>query len=112
MTTTSWCETVWLRPRAALEMYWAGRMMLAPPQIMSLAHLRAMRTAQERAGDSARLGSRADRAAHLRDRRRAGGVLPGRRAPSGGARALPGPSRLIFRNRRFEPFGGFESLFD
>ena len=32
-------ESVWLRPRAALEAYWSARMMLAPPQIMSLVHL-------------------------------------------------------------------------
>jgi hypothetical protein len=26
-------------------------------------------------------------------------------------RALPGPTRLHYRNRRFEPIGGFEGLF-
>jgi hypothetical protein len=26
-------------------------------------------------------------------------------------RALPGPTRLRFRNRRFEPMDGFEALF-
>jgi hypothetical protein len=26
-------------------------------------------------------------------------------------RALPGPTRLIYRNRRFEPTEGFETLF-
>jgi len=26
-------------------------------------------------------------------------------------RALPGPTRLHFRNRRFEPHSGFEGLF-
>jgi 8-oxo-dGTP pyrophosphatase MutT (NUDIX family) len=32
-------ETVWLRPRPALQSYWDGAMQLAPPQIMTLAHL-------------------------------------------------------------------------
>ena len=27
-------------------------------------------------------------------------------------RALPGPSRLVFRNRRFEPFEGFQAFFE
>ena len=27
-------------------------------------------------------------------------------------RAFPGPTRLTYRNRRFEPADGFESLFD
>jgi hypothetical protein len=32
-------ESVWLAPRIALEQYWNGDIALAPPQIMSLAHL-------------------------------------------------------------------------
>jgi hypothetical protein len=32
-------ESLWLPPRAALERYWANTLPLAPPQIMSLAHL-------------------------------------------------------------------------
>ena len=32
-------DSVWLAPRAALEQYRDGRIDLAPPQIMSLAHL-------------------------------------------------------------------------
>ncbi len=31
--------SVWLTPRAALAQYWAGQVELAPPQIMTLAHL-------------------------------------------------------------------------
>jgi len=26
-------------------------------------------------------------------------------------RVMPGPTRLIYRNQRFEPFGGFEEFF-
>jgi hypothetical protein len=32
-------ESVWLAPREALQRYWDGTITLAPPQIMSLAHL-------------------------------------------------------------------------
>src|SRR3954468_20521196 len=32
-------ESLWLSPRAALRRYWDGEIDLAPPQIMSLAHL-------------------------------------------------------------------------
>src|SRR5437868_2855591 len=32
-------ESCWLAPRAALQQYWDRRIQLAPPQIMSLAHL-------------------------------------------------------------------------
>jgi hypothetical protein len=27
-------------------------------------------------------------------------------------RAMPGPTRLILRNRRYEPLDGFEALFE
>ena len=103
-------ETVWLQPRAALEMYWQGQMMLAPPQIMSLASL-----SRHLRGDDVLAAARA-----------AGPVLiephsceidgervvcyPGDERHPVKERALPGPSRLVFRNRRFEPFGGFDAF--
>ncbi len=103
--------SIWLPPRTALQQYWAGEIALAPPQIMSLAHL-------------ARHGSVADVLAEARSRRPplilpepfddAGTRVicyPGDARHPVAARALPGPTRLHFRNRRFEPEGGFEGLF-
>ncbi|MFN7121366.1 MAG: NUDIX hydrolase, partial [Hydrogenophaga sp.] len=37
-------EAVWMAPRVGLERYWAGEIDLAPPQIMSLCQLVALRT--------------------------------------------------------------------
>jgi hypothetical protein len=37
---------------------------------------------------------------------------PGDAQHSVAERALPGPSRLFWRNKRFEPAQGFEALFD
>ena len=104
-------ESVWLTPRAALLQYWDRHIELAPPQIMSLAHL-AHHTTVDSVLNSARNvppplilpesfdedGSR---------------VLcyPGDPAHSVTQRALPGPTRLIYRNKRFEPLDGFEALF-
>jgi 8-oxo-dGTP pyrophosphatase MutT (NUDIX family) len=104
-------ESVWLTPRAALQQYWDGQIELAPPQIMSLAHL-ARHGSVESALAQARLrpppvilpepfeheGSRVI-------------CYPGDERHSVRERALPGPTRLHFRNRRFEPAAGFESLF-
>lgn len=104
-------ESVWLAPRAALQQYWDGRIALAPPQIMSLAHL-------------ARHASVAGVLAEAR-RRPPPVVLPepfdqegmrvicypGDERHPVSERALPGPTRLHFRNKRFEPHGGFEGLF-
>jgi hypothetical protein len=36
---------------------------------------------------------------------------PGDERHSIAERAMPGPTRLIYRNRRFEPTEGFEALF-
>ncbi len=104
-------ESAWLRPRDALESYWEGRMMLAPPQIMSLAGL-----------------SRHVSARDVLEQARAGGPVliephscqidgervvcyPGDERHPVASRALAGPSRLVFRNRRFEPFDGFDAFF-
>jgi 8-oxo-dGTP pyrophosphatase MutT (NUDIX family) len=104
-------ESVWLTPRAALQQFWDGRIELAPPQILGLAHL-------------ARHDSVA--AALSQARQRPPPVVlpepfeldgtrmvcyPGDERHSVSERALPGPTRLQFRNGRYEPAGGLEALF-
>ena len=104
-------ESVWHTPRAALEQYWAGAIQLAPPQIMGLAHL-------------SRFAGVADVLANARSRTpptvlpesfelEGSRVVcyPGDDRHSVRQRALPGPTRLCWRNKRFEPEGGFEALF-
>lgn len=104
-------ESIWLTPRAALRQYWDGAIELAPPQIMSLAHL-ARHASVDSAFTQARLRPPPvilpEPFEHEGMR-----VLcyPGDERHSVRERALPGPTRLHFRNRRFEPAAGFESLF-
>lgn len=103
-------ELVWLSPRLALEHYWQRQIELAPPQIMTLAHL-----------------ARFERAADLMERARStppaliepqpfevegqrAVCYPGDRRHSVATRAWPGPTRLIYRNQRFEPEGGLAAL--
>jgi 8-oxo-dGTP pyrophosphatase MutT (NUDIX family) len=104
-------ESVWLAPRAALEQYWGRKIELAPPQIMSLAHLARYRTVAS-VLDAARaqlpplvLPESFDEAGTR--------VLcyPGDPAHSVKQQALPGQTRLMYRNKRFEPVDGFEALF-
>ncbi len=104
--------SVWLAPRAALEQYRDGLIDLAPPQIMSLAHL-------------ARYADVASVLAEARSRPPAliltepyedeQGVrvlcYPGDPRHSVRERALPGPTRLRYKQQRFEPEDGFEALF-
>jgi len=105
-------ESAWLRPRDALLQYWEHQIELAPPQIMGLAHL-------------ARHADVAGVLEQARDRMPPviqpepfdeEGVrticYPGDERHSLRERALPGPSRLSYVNKRFEPPGGFESLFE
>jgi 8-oxo-dGTP pyrophosphatase MutT (NUDIX family) len=103
--------SLWLAPRTALEQYWSGELLLAPPQIMSLAHL-----ARHPNVDSAMHEARSRRAPRvLPEMFLEGGerhiCYPGDTRHSESVRALPGPTRAVYRNQRFEPVGGFEALF-
>ena len=104
-------ESVWLTPRAALQQYWDRGIELAPPQIMSLSHLsRHGNVASVLAVAQSRTPPLICPEPHDHDGER---VLcyPGDARHSVATRALPGPSRLIYRNKRFEPEGGFDALF-
>jgi 8-oxo-dGTP pyrophosphatase MutT (NUDIX family) len=105
-------ESAWLSPRAALEQYWHRQIELAPPQIMSLAHL-ARHTSVDSVLAEAR-GRRPPLIAPEPYEGEEGRVLcyPGDERHSVRVRILPGPTRLYHRNDRFEPPGGLESLFD
>jgi 8-oxo-dGTP pyrophosphatase MutT (NUDIX family) len=104
-------DSVWIAPRAALRQYWEGAIALAPPQIMTLAQL-------------SRHADVASAVAHARSRPPAliqphSFELDGTRAvcyPGDvlhpvKAQTLAGPTRLIWRNGRFEPEQGFDALF-
>ena len=104
--------STWLTPRSALEHYRDGLIVLAPPQIMTLAHLtrytdvpQALATARSRHPPVIQPepfeheGSRVV-------------CYPGDARHSIAERAMPGPTRLWFRGNKFEPMDGFESLFD
>lgn len=105
-------ESVWLAPRGALEQYRDGRIELAPPQIMSLAHL------ARHASVASVLGEARGRRPVLvqpepYDDESGTRVLcyPGDPRHTVRERALPGPTRLRYGQKRFEPEGGFEMLF-
>lgn len=102
--------SLWLSPKAALRRYWDGQIELAPPQIMSLAHLARHPTLA-----SVHAAARARTPPCIRpepfdvDGER---VLcyPGDPSHSVRDQYLPGPTRLRWRNRRFEPDGGLPML--
>ncbi len=104
-------ESAWLTPRRALARYWAGEIRFAPPQIMSLAHLArhptsaaAIEHARGRPPGLIEPQSFQEEGARVL-------VYPGDPRHTVPTRVLPGPSRLYWRNERFEPQGGFEGYF-
>ena len=103
-------ESMWVAPRAALLEYWERLIELAPPQIMSLAHLShhdsvASVLAQARS----RLPPVIQPEPFDLDGTRVI-CYPGDERHPVAQQAVPGPSRLYFRNQRFEPGDGFEAL--
>ncbi len=104
-------ESVWVAPRAALEQYRDGRIDLAPPQIMSLAHL----ARHASAGSVLQAAQNQRPPTILPEAFEQDGLrticYPGDPLHSVPERALPGPTRLRYQARRFAPEDGFESLF-
>jgi 8-oxo-dGTP pyrophosphatase MutT (NUDIX family) len=105
-------HSVWLRPRTALERYWAREIAMAPPQIMSLSHL------SRHASVAALWADAAARPPYL-VRPHVGLVdglrvlaYPGDPLHAERVRVMPGPLRLLVRNGRFEPAGGFGAFCD
>lgn len=105
-------DSVWLRPSTALDRYWANQIALAPPQIMSLVHLLdfdSVRSVLQAA--CAQPPPLIEPESFEQDGTRVV-CYPGDPRHAVAARAMPGPTRLIYRNRRFEPEQGFAGFFD
>ncbi|MBC5782083.1 NUDIX domain-containing protein [Ramlibacter sp. USB13] len=103
-------ESLWLSPRAALRQYWDRQIEMAPPQIMSLTHL-----ARHRSVASVRAAAGARRPPCIRpEPRDVDGTrvlcYPGDPWHSEREQLLPGPTRLSWRNKRFEPDAGLDIL--
>ena len=103
-------DSQWLSPRVALEQYWAGQIELAPPQIMSLVQLNRHASVQ-----SVLIEARSRLPPLVQPEpfdEHGGRVIcyPGDARHSVRALAMPGPTRLYYRNQRFEPDGGLDQL--
>lgn len=104
-------ESVWLKPRAALEQQRDGLIEMAPPQIMTLAHLSRFGSAQHAMAD-ARSRMPPTIQPHPIDMDGTRVICyPGDEQHPVKERVMPGPTRLRYRNKLFEPLEGFEKLF-
>ena len=104
-------ESAWLKPRTALEQHRDGLIEMAPPQIMTLAHLSRFGSVQQAMADAR---GRTPPIIQPEPFEIDGGRVicyPGDERHSVKVRAMPGPTRLRYRGKLFEPVEGFESLF-
>lgn len=106
-------ELLWLHPREALARYRDRAIDLAPPQIISLAHLARFATTAQALQDARQRPPPLIAPEPLQDSQ--GQRLlcyPGDPCHSNPRRALPTPTRLHYTNGRFLPEGGFDAFFD
>lgn len=103
--------SLWLPPRQALEGYWQHELPMAPPQVITLAHIARFATVDAvlAAARNSAPPTVAPEPFDVNGERVI--CYPGDPAHSVPTRALPGPTRVVFRNQRFEPEGGFDALF-
>jgi 8-oxo-dGTP pyrophosphatase MutT (NUDIX family) len=104
-------ESAWIQPRGALQQYWDREIELAPPQIMSLAQLSRHATVASALAEAASRPPPSIVPEAFNDDGERVICYPGDARHSVRARAMPGPLRLFWRNKRFEAEGGFDALF-
>jgi 8-oxo-dGTP pyrophosphatase MutT (NUDIX family) len=104
-------ESVWLTPRKALQQYWEGSIALAPPQILSLAHLSRHASIASALAEARRRLPPTIRPELFEEDGTRVVCYPGDGQHSVRERALPAPTRLHYRDRRLEPTQGFEAFF-
>ena len=104
-------ESVWLAPRVALERYRSREMTLVAPQIMSLAELARHATVDAAMHADAMNWPRLIDPQPFDIEGTRAVAYPGDPLHTNPQRVMPGPTRLIFREGRLVPFGGFDELF-
>jgi len=105
-------DSLWIGPREALTRYWAGQIEMAPPQIMSLAHLSRHASARSVLAEARQRQPPVVQPEAFDNQGVRTICYPGDPRHPVAQPAFPGPSRLIFHNKRFEPEGGLHALFD
>ncbi len=105
-------ESVWLKPRLALEQQRDGLIEMAPPQIMTVAHISRFATVAAAMADARARTPRVILPHPLDVDGTRVICYPGDAEHPVKERAMPGPTRLRYRNKLFEPMDGFEALFN
>jgi len=96
----------WMTPKDALTRYWAGEFDMAPPQIMSLVHLNQLAAVGEVLALAERSATPTVQPEPFDEDGMRVICYPGDPRHSQSVAVLPGPTRLMFRRKRFEPPSG------
>jgi 8-oxo-dGTP pyrophosphatase MutT (NUDIX family) len=103
-------ETLWATPREALTRYWDRQIELAPPQIMGLVQLARHTHSQSALAEAqSRPPPVVEPEPFDHDGIRTI-CYPGDPRHSARQAVFPGPTRLMFKNKRFEPEEGLAAL--
>ncbi|AVO34553.1 NUDIX hydrolase [Ottowia oryzae] len=107
-------EARWLTPRAALQQYRAHEIDMAPPQIVSLLHLMQYRDVAQAMADARSRTPPLIEPQPVETPETRVLCYPGDADHPVPQRALPAPvpTRLLWRNKRFEPPQGFAEFID
>lgn len=103
-------DSLWVSPKRALALYRAREIMLAPPQLMSLIELAAQSGVDAALDPASRVWPRRVDPSPFEHEGTRAVAYPGDPLHADPVRAMPGPTRLVFRQGRFEPFEGVDSL--
>jgi len=96
----------WMTPRDALARYWAGEFDMAPPQIMSLVHLNRLAAVDEVLALARYSATPTVQPEPFDEDGMRVICYPGDPQHSQSVAVMPGPTRLMFRRKRFEPPSG------
>lgn len=103
-------EVLWMKPRDALMSYWERKIDLAAPQIISLQHLGRFASTQQMVQHATQHSPRTIRPEPFEHEGHRVSCFPGDSMHSDTSPAWDGPTRLVFRDGRFEPDGGLNAL--
>lgn len=104
-------EAVWMTARDALERNWQREISLAPPQIMTLLHMARHGDVEAILQDARQRAPFLIEPLVLKTEQGVNLCFPGDASHPVSERRMPGPMRLTIRDKRYEPEGGFDALF-